>query len=105
MKIAASGEATQTIHRRWIEVEDGDVIDAGNAYAAGTRIKVERVRFRWDEGDQIGQINVYGHRVNKDGGVGKIEHEVRFFRYNGYPQWLLDLIAETDHNPPRSLLV
>lgn len=105
MKVATQGEATQTIHRRWFTVEDGLVIDAGYAYAPGTRIKVEKVRFKWDEGDQIGQINVEGHRVNKDGSLGKIEHEVRFFRYNGYPEWLLDLIAETDHNPPRSLLV
>jgi hypothetical protein len=93
MKIIRDESGSSVFHWRDINIEDGPVVDAGSSYKAGTKIRVESVRVAWDDDEaSLGRIRVVGHRVNKDGGISLIPHELLFRQYN-LPDWLSEILT------------
>lgn len=84
-------EVTQYV--REVRLEDGPVVDAGPTYKAGTLIRVEEVRVRWeDDGLHEARIRVRGHRVNKDGGISSVPHDLLFYP-RIMPDWLQEILG------------
>lgn len=96
MKVIKDSKYVEITHRRHIKLEDGPILDCGQQYAPGTRIQAVLIAATWREGETVDQINITGPRINKDGSVGKQDHVLRLFKYNGYPAWLLELLTTDD---------
>lgn len=93
MKIIQDDVTDVMHHVREMRIEDGPVVDAGATYKHGTLIRVEEVRVRWeDDGFHEARIRVRGHRVNKDGGISSVPHELLFFP-GSVPPWLAEILA------------
>lgn len=93
MKIIQDDVVDVMQHVREMKLEDGPVVDAGATYKAGTLIRVESVRVRWeDDGLREARIRVRGHRVNKDGGISAVPHELLLFPSTA-PDWLREILG------------
>lgn len=88
MKIIKDSVDTVIKHYRVIEVEDGPVVDAGEDYSPGTRMRVEEVRFSWLEEAEPHRVVVFGHRINKNGRTGAIRLTAEYPAWRGLPEWL-----------------
>jgi hypothetical protein len=92
MKVVSDKHGEVVRHYRTIEIEDGPVIDAGDAvsasYILGTMFRATKLKMEWIGATEPVTVLVEGP---SESGSGRI-YSVRYRMQDGLPQWIQEIL-------------